>query len=259
MTRRARLAVVTALSCVAAAALALFLWLPWNPFEEDAGPLDAWVPADADAVVRFDAGALQRSDLVRRLWDGPAGERLHAALDLGDVLDAVRDADASLASLGAPGSEPPTVAGDLLGREVLVALRGDEVLVMARISARAKALDLLRRAGEERRARWGIRFDVARDAYEADGGDGPRVGFARRRDVLLASASRGFLDAALGLAGGAGAAITSRAAYASAPLPAPGGVRVDAWCDGKWLAPRLPSLPVVGRLLPGAATEVRAV
>jgi len=258
MTRRTRTAVVTALSCLAAGALALLLWLPWNPFEEDAGPLDAWVPADADAVVRFDAGALQRSELVRTLWDGPAGERLRAALALDDVVAAVRDADASLASLAAPGASPPTVAGDLLGREVLVALRGDDALVMARISGRAKALDLLRRAGEERRARWGIRFDAARDAYEADGGDGPRVGFARRRDVLLVSASRGLLDAALSLAGGAGKAITTRDAYVSAHLPGPGGARVAAWCDGKWLAPRLPSLPVVGHLQPGADTTVRA-
>src|SRR5262245_54838587 len=147
MKRRARTAVVTVLVCLAAAAAAFLLWLPWNPFEEDAGPLDAWVPADADAVVRFDAGALQRSELLRSLWDGPAGARLRAAQALDDVVAAVRDADASLASFAAPGTDPPTVAGDLLGREVLVAFRGGDTLVMARISGRAKAVDLLRRAG----------------------------------------------------------------------------------------------------------------
>lgn len=248
---------MTALSCLAAAAIAFLVWLPWNPLEEDAGPLDAWVPADADAVVRFDAGALQRSDLVRSLWGGPAGARLREALALDDVLAAVRDADESLASLAAPGMDPPTVAGDFLGREVLVALRGDDVLVMARISARAKAIDLLQRAGEERRARWGVRFDAARDAYDVGSGEGRSVGFARRRDVLVASTSRNLLDVALSLADGKGAAIARRAEYRDAAPPVPAGARVGVWCAGAWLAKRSPSLPVVGDLQPDEKTTVR--
>ena len=258
MTRRARTAVVTAVACLGAAAVALLLWLPWNPFEEDAGPLDAWVPADADAVVRLDAGALQRSALLRSLWDGPAGARLREALALDEVLAAIRDADASLASLAPPGTDPPTVAGDFLGREVLVAVRGDDVLVLSRISARAKAVDLLRRAGDERRSRWGITFDESRDAYEAGSAEGRSIGFARRRDVILASSSRTLLDAALSLTRGSGAPITARAEYASARPPEPSGARVGAWCDGKWLGERLPELPVVDHLMPDAKSPVRA-
>src|SRR5262249_19001055 len=40
MKRPVRTVLFIVLGVVVAALLALFLWLPWNPFEDDAGPLD---------------------------------------------------------------------------------------------------------------------------------------------------------------------------------------------------------------------------
>ena len=223
MKRRARTVILVAVACLAAALLALFVWLPWNPLEADAGPLDSWVPRDADAVVRFDAGTLRRSGRAQTLWEGPAGARLRSDHGLDEALDGVHEIDGALAAIPGVGGDPPTVAGDFLGRETLIALRGDDVLVLARISGRAKAIDLLRRASDAQRRKWGIRIDG--DAYALTGGDGS-IGFARRRDVLLVATSRQWLASALALAEGRGTSIAGRADYAAAPPPVPAGSQV---------------------------------
>jgi hypothetical protein len=251
MKARARTAVIVVLSVLAAAALGLWLWLPWDPFEADAGPLDAWVPADADAVVRLDAGALQRAPVARTLWNGPAGRRLRDALGLAGLAQKLRAADDRLAALpGVPG-DPPTVAGDFLGREVLIAVRDDDVVALARLSGRAKAIDLLRRAGERRLSEWGIDFDAEDACYEVTDGDAAGVRFARRRDVLIVATAADLFDDVLALAGGRGESITSNAAYRAAALAAPADARIDAWATGTAAAR-------IAKVLPFAAHAVRA-
>src|SRR5262245_37109797 len=99
MKRRARNVLLVLLAVFAAGLLALFAWLPWNPFEADAGPLDAWVPADVDALVRFDARGVRDASAVRTLWDGPAGRRLRDEFDLDARLDDVKRADAAFTDI----------------------------------------------------------------------------------------------------------------------------------------------------------------
>src|SRR5262245_45199534 len=113
MRRALRNAFLGLTACLAAGVLALFLWLPWRPFEAAAGPLDAWVPRGVEAVLRCDAGALRRSPALRAMWEGPAGERLRDAANLETPLALLRDVDAALADLPTAGGGAPTVAGDL--------------------------------------------------------------------------------------------------------------------------------------------------
>jgi hypothetical protein len=261
MKGRARTVVLVLSACLAAAVTAVFLWLPWNPFEDPAGPLDEWVPADVDALVRFDARALRDAEAVHKLWDGPAGLRLRDDFDLDAKLDDLRRIDAELAALPFAGDDPPTVGRDLLGGEVLVALRGDDVLAMSRITARAKAIDLVRRAGDERRAQWGVRVDG--DAYVADAGDGRSVHFARRRDVLLVATSRELLASAVGLADGRGASIAASADYRAVRPAAPSGAKASAWAAGRTIArlaktPSVLAKPLAPAFAHGAAVEFDA-
>jgi len=247
MKSAARKAVLVLVSCLAAATIAVLLWLPWNPFEADAGPLDAWVPADADALIRLDAKGVREGPAFRKLWDGPAGRTLRADFDLDARLDAVKRLDAALAALPFAGDDPPTVERDFLGGETLVALRGDDVLAMTRISSRAKAIDLLRRAGDARRAQWGIRIDG--DAYVVDLGDGRSAWFARRRDALLVATSREWLDASLALASGGGASIVEDADYRATRPAAPSGERLRVWAAGRFLERRVVAANFVRTML----------
>jgi hypothetical protein len=251
MKRRLRKVLLVVLAGLAVIAVALLLWLPWNPFEAGAGPLDEWVPAGSDAVARFDAAGLRGAPAVLRLWNGPIGYLLRDRFELDGLEDGVRDADRTLAGIPGLSGDPPTVERDLAGGEALVAVRGGAVLAMTRISARAKAIDLIRRAGDERRAQWGIR--VEGDAYVV--GDGDRtVRFARRRDVLLASNSAEFLAAALSVADGRGDSVVSRAEYAEARPPVPTGATASAWVS-KEFAAKLTGKPELAEMLLGVAFE----
>jgi hypothetical protein len=236
MKVRPRTAAIVVLSCLAAACLGVWLWLPWDPFEKDAGPLDEWVPAGVDAVVRLDAGGLRRAGIVRALWDCESVARLRERSGIDDALGRIRDADAALATLPGAGGDPPTVAADFLGREVLVAVRDDDVLVLARISGRAKAIDLLRRASEERRDAWGIEYDGESRSYTVTEGDAIGVRFARRRDVLIVSNSDDLFDESLALCDGTGASIVADPEYAAARPPAPDGATISAWATGAFAA-----------------------
>jgi len=250
MKRRARTVLLVLLSVLAAGLLALFVWLPWNPFESDAGPLDEWVPADVDAVIRFDAGALRRADALATLWDGPTGRLLRDQFDVDAKLDAVKRADAALTDLPFWGDDPPTVERDLLGGEALFALRGGDVVLLTRISPRAKAIDLICRVREERREDWGIR--VEGDAYAADVGDGRSAWFARRRDVLIVSTSRELLDAAVALADGRGPRVVALRKGHDVRAPAPSATRITACATGAFVARHVGRPPLVDSLIRGA-------
>jgi hypothetical protein len=259
MKRRARTVLLVLLCALAAGLLALFIWLPWNPFEADAGPLDAFVPTDVDAFIRLDVGGVSRADGLRTLWNGPAGRRLRERFGLDGKLDELRRLDARIAAAPLVGDDPPTAERDLLGGEALVALRGDDVLAMSRITGRAKAVDLIRRAGDERRARWGIRLEG--DGYVASVGEGRDVRFARRRDVLIVSTSKELLAESLALADGRGASIESDVDYRAVRPAAPSGAKASAWAAGRTLARTVKAPPVVAKLLAqafahGAACDV---
>jgi hypothetical protein len=242
MERRTRTVLFVAGACLLVLSLVLFLWLPWNPFEADAGPLDEWVPNDVDAVLRCDAGAVRRSTVGGRLWDGPAGRRLRDALGLDAKLDAVREFDRRLAALPFAGDDPPSVERDLFGGEVLVALRGDDLLLLSRISGRAKAIDLIRKAGDESLAQMHLRVEGA--AYVVAAGE-REIRFARRRDVLMVSTSKELLDSALGLSGGWKGSIAARAEYRDARASAPVGPTIAAWSNGPTLQRFVGSPPIV--------------
>jgi hypothetical protein len=257
MKRRARTVLLVLSSALAAGLLALFIWLPWNPFEADAGPLDAWVPADVDALLRVDAAGIVRAPAVRTLWDGPAGRRVRDEFGLDEELDAAKRADAELAGLPMFGGEPPTLGRDLLGGEALVALRGEDLLLLTRITPRAKAIDLLRRVREERREEWGIRVDG--DAYAATLGDGRDVRFARRRDVMMVSTSKELLASALALADGGGGSIAADADYRAAQPASASGAKAGAWIAGRFLVRTVKTPAVVAKLLAPAFARGVAV
>jgi hypothetical protein len=248
MKARPRAVFAVVLACLATALVGVWMWLPWDPFEDDAGPLDAWVPADAEVVVRLDAGALQRSDLVRSLWSGAPGARFREALGLEGVLDSLRAADEALAGLPGVG-DPPTVAADLLGREVLLAARDGDVLLLFRVSGRAKAIDLLSRADPEES---GVEYDKETRSYTITEGDAAGIQFARRRDVLIFATVADLFDEALALADRGGEAITSNAAYRAAGLEPPDGARISAWATGPFVSSVTGELPPFAHQLQAA-------
>jgi len=252
MKVRPRTAAIVVLSCLSAACLGVWLWLPWDPLEKDAGSLDEWVPAGVAAVVRFDAGALRRADVVRTIWGSESSARQRERYGIDAALERVRDADAALASLPGTGGAPPTVEEDLLGREVLVAVRDDDFLVLARISGRAKAIDLLRRASEERRDAWGIAYDEASASYTVTEGDAVGVRFARRRDVLVVANSDDLFDEALALCDGKGGSIVADPEYLRARPPAPSGATISAWATGSYARTTFGEPRLAAGLLDGA-------
>jgi hypothetical protein len=172
----------------AVAGLALLAWLPVDPFEEPAGPLDRLVPADVELALRFDASRVADSEAARALWEHPAlaGLRERAGLDE-RVLAPLRQAEA-LPAL----DDPPSAARDLAGGEVVVAARGGELLVLSRLSRRARYLEVVRRLDAERLAALGL--PEAAGLLVLRIGDGTAVHLARHRDVLVAATAPGLVQ-----------------------------------------------------------------
>lgn len=250
MTRRARTWLFGIAGCLVAAVVAAFLWLPWNPFEADAGPLDEWVPDGVDAVIRLDAGALREADPLRSLWNGPAGARLRAEPEVGEAIDALAAADRGLADVPTLGGGAATIEADLAGGEVLVAWKGDDGLVLTRISGRAKAVEILRRLGDERLAEMGLAAEGGGFVLRRRGS--PQIRFARRRDVLLVSTSKDLLASALALADGRGRSIVARDDYRDARPPAPSGATIGVWARGPFVR-RFLGDPPLGAAIANAA------
>ena len=250
MPRRLRSCLLVAAACVVVAALGALLWLPWNPLEDDAGPLDEWIPSEAELVIRLDPGGIRSAPGALALWEGPGGRRVRDDLGLDVALQSLRDIDRRLREIPVPGG-PLTMERDFAGREVLLALAGDDVLLMTRISGRAKSLDLLRRADDARLANLGLRTEGA--GFAADR-DGRTFRFARRRDVLFVATSRPLLDAAVRIADGGEGSLFDRGDFRGNRPPKPSGPRAGAWVKGDLVGRHVPGHPFVRRLVDSART-----
>ncbi len=177
-------------------ALVVLVWLPWNPLEGDAGPLDEMLPEDVDVAVRFEPRELALSPLADSLWRQEATQRARSAVDLeARVLGPLRAAEERLAAATLGLTDAPTAQRDVFGREVVIALRGDDVLLLSRITDRARALELLRRLGGEELRQLGLYLDGDLAVFSREGL--PSVYLARFRDVLIISTDRNMVTGAL--------------------------------------------------------------
>lgn len=229
MNPRLRSATWACAAALGTALLALWAWLPYDPFEGPAPPLDRLVPRDADAVFRCDGPELLGSPLLAAVRDHTEGARLRDRFGFDErVLDPLRRVEAAF-SLHAPGSgPPPSLVEDLLPAEVVVAVRGDDALLVTRISSRARVIDVVRRAAPETLRALGLRIDGSLVACTPESG-APPFWWARHRDALVAATSRALAAEALSLAaddGGHGAAPEFADAL---DLDAPARGRVLGW------------------------------
>ena len=87
---RSRLRTVLAAAAVlgAAGALAVWAWLPFDPFEGPAGRLDEILPGDVDAAFRADGPDLLGAPFVRTLRAHPEIDRLLREVGFPDRVEA---------------------------------------------------------------------------------------------------------------------------------------------------------------------------
>lgn len=250
--RSKRNLVLLAVLCIAAVA-AVLAWLPWDPFEEPAGPLDGLVPRDVDSAWRFDGPALLASPFAAAAWNRPEVSGLRARWNLDDAsLAQVRRLESAFSAID-DVIEAPSLERDLLPAEAIVATRGDEVLLVTRVSERAKSIQLVRRLPERRVERLGMSVEGPLLAVR-DGTPRP-VFFAVHRDVLLASMSDRFVRNALTVAEqGTGALAGREDAAAALALDRAAGARILGWVRPAALRRRL-SAAAVGAAAAGGEDE----
>lgn len=192
MPARRILVVIVALAALAV--YAAFLWLPFDPAEDPAGPIDEMVPRNVDTAWRLDGPALISSPFAVAAWESPEGRELRALWGVEErFLAPVRRAAARIDAATFGLIDGVAVERDLATAEVVVATRGPDVLVATRISRRAKALDVLRRLPADEVARHGLRLDGPYVVVVAGAGDDD-LWILRHRDVLFLATSRAFLD-----------------------------------------------------------------
>ncbi len=168
---------------------------PWNPLEAGAGRLDLLLPSDLPLVVRLQPDTALDSPAGRTLWAHPVVAGVREDLAVEDrLLAPLRRVEDALAELTRGIGARPTVRGDLLGRDVLIGVRDEEILVVSRMSARARALEIIRRVDAAELASHGLRLDGDVVVFEREGA--PTVFAARHRDVLLLSTSREMVQSA---------------------------------------------------------------
>ncbi len=175
---------------------ALLVWWPLDPFEEDAGPLDTLLPPGIAAAVRFDPAALAGSPSAELLWRHPGVVAARRAAGLDErVLSPLADLEDRLgaATLGLA----QRLERDVIGQDVIVALRGDDVLFLSRLTTRGKLLEALARADTGRLRGMGLRVVAGVAVLDREGA--PPVFLRRVRDVLVASTSRELLETATAL------------------------------------------------------------
>lgn len=225
------------------AILAVLAWLPFDPLEDDAGPLDALVPADADSAWRFDGPSLLRSPFALAAWERPDVRELRARAGVEErVLAPLRRVERAFdeASLGL--ADAPGLERDLIPAEVVLATRGGDVLAISRISSRARAAELVRKLPEWRAEKLGIRFDGPFILLREESAH--PVWIVRHRDALLASTSRPLLEDAWSLAQRGAAGLPSRADWRDAlRIRLPAGPRVFGWVRPAAVADRLAPAP----------------
>jgi hypothetical protein len=240
MTSRTKRTLAVLVVLLAAGALALFAWLPWDPFEEPAGPLDSLVPRDVDSAWRFDGPSLRASAFAAEGWRRPEVLELRARCGLGeDAFDGFGRIESAMSFAGEL-IDPPSIERDLLPAEAIVATRGADVLLVARISERAKAVQLARKLPERRLHNLGM--EVAGPLLALRDGAPQPVFFVVHRDVLLASSSEGLARDALRAAEeGTGALRGRDDARAALDLDRPAGASVLGWVRPAALLARLGS------------------
>jgi hypothetical protein len=194
-------------------AAAVLVWSPFGVLEESAGPLDGLLPADVDVAVRLDPGSISWSPAAERLWKHPAilDAREATGLDA-RVLDPLRALEDRVgqATLGLA----PRVDRDVLGQEIVVALRGDDVLLLSRLTARGKLLDAAAHLDPAELRELGLQVRGGVAMLERDGA--PTVHLQRVRDVLVASTSPAMLATAAALGDPPDGVVRGASQYADA-------------------------------------------
>ncbi len=196
-SRRPVVALAAVLAIALGVAALVVFGLPFDPFEGAGPPLTAMLPEGLSAVARCDGSALAASEPLRRLAGHPALAPVREAAGLDDERLAPLRALAVRLS-GATYGLGPSLSRDLLGGEVVVGLRDDDVLVLARITGRAKALEFARALAPERLAALGLRSEG--DGFWLERDDMRPVYARRFRDVFVAATSRGLVDGCVALA-----------------------------------------------------------
>lgn len=196
MLARLRLYHFVILALLLGALAGLLAWLPWNPLEGPAGPLDRILPPGLHLVVRLQPDAVLDTPSGRTVWQHPTVADLKKELGLDErLLAPIRRVEASIAKMTPAVGAAPTLRGDLIGRDVVIGVRGDEILLASRMSGRARALELIRKMEPGALAEFGVHVDGEVGIFAREGL--PTVFVTRHRDVLLLSTSRTMVLAAL--------------------------------------------------------------
>ncbi|MCE9635285.1 MAG: hypothetical protein K8T90_06215 [Planctomycetes bacterium] len=219
--------------------MAFMAWLPFDPLEEPAGRIDAMIPRDVDSAWRFDGPALLRSPFALTAWDRPEAVELRARFDVeGRVLGPLRRVENAFTSATAGLVDPPGLERDLIPAEVVVATRGDDLLVATRISSRARTIELVRKLPAWRTKQLGIAAEGP-CLVVSQGSEHP-IYLILYRDVLFASTSRALaLDATTLAARGTGGLARDPEFEGALDLDRPAGPHVFGWVRPVPLARRI--------------------
>ncbi len=175
-----------------AATVAIVGWSRWGAPVAPAGPLDALLPEGADAALRFSPAQLLAAPAAERVWEHPSIVAIRAESGFDErVLAPLRDMEAQISS--ATLGLAPGVGVDLLGDDTIVALYGEDVLVLARLSMGGRVVDLVQALGRDQLIEAGLRMEGETAVLANDGA--PTVYLTRFRDVLALATRRGLAEA----------------------------------------------------------------
>jgi hypothetical protein len=192
VSRRTLRLVLGAGALLAGTLLVFVVWLRWNPLAQTAGPLDTLLPEGARAVARFDPGEVTLAPLSNRIWKLPSVVDLRVTSGLEEqVLRPVREMSGrvGLATFGLA----PTAPQALLGEDVVVALYGEDVLVVSRLYAGGRVIDLAQSLGRERLEEAGLRMSGETAILDSEGA--PSLYMTRFRDTLAISTRQDLAEA----------------------------------------------------------------
>ncbi len=225
-------------------AILLFAWLPFDPLEPPAPRLDRMIPVSVDLAVRFDGKAALGSPFAASVWDHPEVLALRERFDVeGRIVRPMREVEATVREATFGAVDPPSLERDLIPAEVVCALNGDDLLVVTRISSRARALEFVRQADADGLRAHGVTVEGEFLHVRRESGD---LWIARRSDALVVSTSRALAFEAILCADRGGMnSLAERADYGDAlHLGSRAGQRAYLWAD---------PLPLAGRLRQAAS------
>ena len=189
-----------------------------SPFERDASSLMDWLPGDVEAAVRGEGISLLDRPLAKELGYGSRQmtELLRTATDGINI-------------------EGEFLARHVLDREIVAAMRNEELLVLTRISRLAKAIDRIGWLGSKRLEQAGV--EITPYGFTIDQDDGLTWHVYRERDVLALSTDEDLLLESRALAQGGGGTSLLEAAPSAAFLTDryDSDERVTGWCSGSFL------------------------